>query len=142
MKRFAEQLMAHEMTAHPSRGMTPAPAFLVCERLHPTLATLLGTVGFSALLGRALALASAEVPWLRGVQLEADGSCAEPQDIKVLGGAAEVSRGSTILLAHLLGLLVSFIGEELSVRLMRDIWPSLPSDVLARGKGTEDEKSS
>ena len=36
--------------------------FLVCEKLRPHLAMLMGNAGFRALLSRALALAKAEVP--------------------------------------------------------------------------------
>lgn len=31
-----------------------------------------------------------------------------------------------VVLAHLLGLLVAFVGEALTLRLMTEIWPNLP----------------
>jgi len=37
------------------------------------------------------------------------------------------------LLAQLLGLLVTFIGEALTVRLVREVWPKVPLDDLDFG---------
>ena len=38
----------------------------------------------------------------------------------------ELSRGSVELVAQLVGLLVAFIGEKLTLQLLLDIWPKLP----------------
>jgi hypothetical protein len=35
-----------------------------------------------------------------------------------------------VLLAQLLGLLVAFIGENLTLRLMREVWPKVPLNEL------------
>jgi hypothetical protein len=37
----------------------------------------------------------------------------------------EIAEGSIVLVAQLLGLLVAFIGENLTVRLVREVWPKL-----------------
>jgi hypothetical protein len=58
MRNFAEHLIALE-TARKSSPTEVAGALLVCERLRPQLATLMGTMGVRALLSRALALAAA-----------------------------------------------------------------------------------
>jgi len=39
----------------------------------------------------------------------------------------EITRGSVVLIATLLGLLVAFIGEILTLRLLREIWPKFPN---------------
>jgi hypothetical protein len=72
----------------------------------------MGNTGFHALLSRALALANAEVPWLRAVHVKADGSLEgldEPGKRKWT--RKEIAEGALFLLAQLLGLLVAFIGE-------------------------------
>jgi hypothetical protein len=62
MRDFAERLIAYETRGNnPSETETSGP-FLVGEKLRPQLATLMGNVGFRALLSRALALANAEAP--------------------------------------------------------------------------------
>jgi len=40
----------------------------------------------------------------------------------------------------LLGLLVTFVGEELTLRLVREVWPKLPLSNLDFGKGDKNEK--
>ena len=42
--------------------------------------------------------------------------------------------------AQLLGLLVTFIGEELTLRLVREVWPKLSPNNLDFGKGDNNEK--
>jgi hypothetical protein len=118
MRDFAEHLIAYET---PQSSGKPA-AFPAVETLRPKLTSLLGNTGFHALLSRALARAAQEVPSLRTVQLKADGSL-EP-DAQV--DPREFAEGRVSLLAHLLELLVAFIGEALTLRLMREVWPKLP----------------
>ena len=129
MREFAGRLIADETREALSGIKTPA-AFPVGEKLRTPLATLMGKLGFRALLLRALALASAEVPWLRAVQVQADGSLEIAEAQKVPAVPEEVVEGRVVLLAQLLGLLVTFIGETLTLRLVRETWPKLPLDEL------------
>jgi hypothetical protein len=48
---------------------------------------------------------------------------------------AQFAEGRTVLLAQLLGLLVAFIGEGLTVRLVHEAWPDLSHSELNFGKG-------
>ena len=74
MREFAERLIAYETRGNNSSETKPLAAFLVDEKLRRHLATLMGSLGFRALLSRALVLANAEVPWLRAVHVKTDGS--------------------------------------------------------------------
>jgi hypothetical protein len=134
MRDFAERLIAHETKGNRSSKTKALAACLVSEKLRPQLATLLGSLGFRALLSRALALANADVPWLRAVQVNANGSF---EGLDALGAEVdpdEILDGCVVLLAQLLGLLVAFIGEDLTLRLVREVWPKLPLDDLDAGK--------
>ena len=134
MRDFAERLIAHETKENGLSETKALAACLVSERLRPQLATLLGNLGFRALLSRALALANADVPWLRAVHVNANGSF---EGLDTLGAEVdpdEVLDGCVVLLAQLLGLLVAFIGEDLTLRLVREVWPKLPLDSLDAGK--------
>jgi hypothetical protein len=72
MQSIALRLINYEMPGNDSAATANTANFQETERLRPHLATLMGNGGFRALLARALALASAEVSWLRTVQVNAD----------------------------------------------------------------------
>ena len=93
----------------------------------------MGNVGFRALLSRALALANADVPWLRAVHVKADGSLEGLDELGAQVDPDEIFQGCVVLLAQLLGLLVAFIGEDLTLRLVRDVWPKLSLNNLDFG---------
>ena len=133
MRDFAERLIAYETKGNkPSKTKTPT-ACLVCEKLRPHLATLMGNTGFRALLSRALALANAEIIWLRAVHVKADGSLEGLDELHAQLDPDEFFEGCVVLLAQLLGLLVAFIGENLTLRLVREVWPKLSLDDLNYG---------
>ncbi len=135
LRDLSECLITHEARGNKSpESKTPA-AFPVGEKLRPHLSTLMGNIGFHALLSRALVLAHAEVPWLRAVQVNADGSLAELDEPGLQIDPKEIFEGKVVLLAQLLGLLVVFIGESLTLRLVRETWPKLPLRDLDFGKG-------
>ena len=97
-------------------------ALKVFEKLRSHLSKLVGVAGFQALLARALALAKAETNWLTAVQVQADGALEGFREAAQRQPAAIVTEGSGTLLAQLLGLLITFIGEALTLRLVADIW--------------------
>jgi hypothetical protein len=129
MRDLAERLVAYETKANKSSKTKTLAAFLVGEKLRPDLAALMGSVGFRALLSRALALANAEVPWLRAVHVKADGSFEGLDELEAQVDPEEIFEGGIVLLAQLLGLLVAFIGEDLTLRLVREVWSKLSLDI-------------
>lgn len=90
----------------------------VCDKLRHPLATLAGAAGFRSVLARALTLAKQECPALVAWQVNADGS------LENLNGEADES--GSVLIAHLIGLMITFIGESLTLRLLNDVWQDLP----------------
>jgi hypothetical protein len=131
MRDFAERLIAYETRgSKSSETETTAAVFSAGDKLRPQLAMLMGNIGFRALLSRALALANAEVPWLRAVHVKADGSLEGLDETEAQADPEEVFEGKVVLLAQLLGLLVAFIGENLTLRLVHEVWPKLsPTDL-------------
>ncbi len=114
MRDFAERLISYE--ANGNKAATHS-VFHIFEKLRPHLATLMGISGFRALLSRALVLAQEEVP------LAACGAC--ESGWRLWKGWKNFTRRllrtnswreSTVLLAQLLGLLVAFIGEKLTLQ--------------------------
>jgi len=119
MRDLARRLLALSQTATGSRGQE---AVLVNEKLRTSLIQFAGADGFAALLRRALALASAEAPALRSATVNADGRLEGLEQLASHEGS--VARAAAVAItAHLLGLLVTFIGEPLTLRLVREAWP-------------------
>lgn len=115
---LARRLVAFEATREPAPGAVGAVS-RACETLRGPLAKFVGVAGYRSLLSRALAMAKAEVPSLGPVRVLPDGS---------LGGLEGVERNEDtdagpVVVAQLLGLLVTFIGEPLTLRLVSDAWP-------------------
>jgi hypothetical protein len=138
MRNFAERLIAYE-TGGTECSETQA-LFQVCEKLRPVLVTLMGTGGFRALLSRALALANGEVHWLRAVEVRKDGSVDGAEVLEAKLGQEELFEGRVVLVGQLLGLLVAFIGENLTLRLVRETWPKVSLNDLDFEQGTKYEK--
>jgi hypothetical protein len=125
MRAFAKRLTACEAAESRSSEESSLTAFPISEKMRAPLATLLGGGGFRALLSRALALASAEAPWLRSVQVKANGVLEESAKPSPQLTAVEQVEGRLVLLAQLLGLLVTFIGPGLTSHLVGEIWPNI-----------------
>ena len=114
-------------------------AVRVCEKLRDVLTAFAGTAGFRSLLTRAWTLAKAQEPTLAAVEILADGSLwgLEKVSDKSSTGARETAgAGGQILVAHLLDLLVVFIGEPLTHQLVRSAWPDVSTSAL-RSKTTD-----
>jgi hypothetical protein len=65
------------------------------------------------------------VPGLSLVRVKADGTLAMPEEVHAQIKADKFFEGRIVLVAQLLGLLVAFIGENLTLRLVRESWPKL-----------------
>ena len=89
------------------------------------LTQFIGADGFTALMRRALALARTEVPSLQTAKVTPEGLL---EGIEEHGADAKTdSEAAIAITANLLALLVAFIGEPLTLRLMRDVWPDEPN---------------
>ncbi len=136
--------LARRLVQHEARGERTGPGssrvFPVLEKLRPRLSNLMGTAGFRALVDRALALARAEVSWLRTVRVN-DRGALDAADLPAAVTPAEFTEGRVVVVAHLLGLLAAFIGEPLTLRLVGEGWPGLSPAELESGYGDKHEKA-
>src|ERR1043166_9800294 len=129
MRAFAGRLIADETKGNHS-GIKGPTSLQIFEKLRPHLATLMGTTGFRGLISRALMLATAEAPWLCRLQVTGDGTVEGFDGTDAWADAEKMAEGNVVLVAQLLGLLVAFIGEQLSLQMMREVWPGLSFDGL------------
>ena len=120
MRDLARRLLAASQTdAEPHVH----EAVVVIEKLRIILTKFAGADGFASLLRRALVRASAELPLLQGVKIGADGRLEGFERIvadKATDGAG--GEAAVAITTHLLGLLATFIGEPLTLRLVRAAW--------------------
>ena len=123
MKAFTLRLLAYESASGKPANTKDSVAFRVCEKLRVQLIKTTGVGGFSALMSRALALAGAEVPWLRALQINLDGSLKGLLELEAKLDSRVITEGQVLLLSQLLGLLVTFVGPALTLQLLQDIWP-------------------
>ena len=135
MRDIARQLVAHEARGRKQSDQTASADFHVCETLRPHLATLMGNAGYRTLFVRALTLTSEDHPWLRADQVKADGTLDGLDELRAQLAREEFAEGQVALLAQLLGTLVAFIGENLTLRLVREMWPQFPVTEFESGKG-------
>lgn len=124
IQNLALWLLAQEVSAGKPSEMNMCAAFRVCEKLRQPLSTLAGATGYRSLISRALTLAKKEAPSLGEVQVKEDGSLERTGAIELMDEAAK--KGEALLVAQLLGLLVTFIGQALTLGLVRDLWPDAP----------------
>lgn len=139
MRDLAQRLLSYEADAGNASEPVESATLRVYQKLRRSLGELAGTAGFYALASRALTLARSEVPSLSAVQVGADGdlegmSAIEPS-IKV--EQDRVHEGGVILISRLLGLLLIFLGQALTLSLLRDAWPGAALDDRNSGNGRE-----
>ena len=123
IRELARRLIALEAVRDDAPAAHAGGAVAVCDRLRVPLARLAGVAGFRSLLSRALALAKAEVASLGPARAREDGT------LEGLGGAGDyagegpVGDDGAAVVAHLLGLLATLIGEPLTRQLVLEAWP-------------------
>ncbi len=126
-RHLAQRLLTYEAVARENSEATESAAFRVCAKLSRPLVKLAGVAGFRSLLSRALTLARAEAPSLNAVQVAADGSLQGLDELEPQINKEQAREEGAILIAQLIGLLLTFIGEGLTLRLVQDVWPAAAS---------------
>ena len=132
---LAHRLLAYEAVAGKTSEPSESATLLVYEKLRQGLGEFAGVAGFQSLASRALVLARTEAPSLSAVRVAADGSLhglgefEHQMDIdKDRAGESPAGDGGVILIARLLGLLLIFLGESLTLSLLRVNWPGAAFD--------------
>jgi hypothetical protein len=115
---LALRLLTYEAGEAGDSDPPESAAFRVCAKLGRPLTTLAGVAGFRSLLSRALALARAEAPSLSAVQVAADGSLQGLDELRPQTDTDQAREAGVILIAQLIGLLLFFIGEGMTLRLV------------------------
>jgi hypothetical protein len=118
---LARSLVASEAEASTTSLQTELPSVRVYEKLRRQLGSPVGVDGFYALASRALALAKAESSSLNVVQITANGGVCGLGEAESQPDAGEDGDAGVILIAQLLGLFLTFLGEATTLRLIEDL---------------------
>lgn len=129
LRNYARCLIVYEAT-DPAR-----------DKLPRHLEVLIGKAGVQALLSRAHALAIVELPWLSTARVNGDGSLEAEGRLQSQLLPEQLFEGQVVLMAQMLGLLETFIGENLTMRLLREMAPDLRLGDLDFGEGAANEKA-
>jgi hypothetical protein len=118
---LARSLVACEADASTTSLQTGPATVRVYERLRRQLGAPVGVDGFQALASRALALAKSQSPRLSAVQVTANGGLRGLGEVESQTDADEDGEVGITLIAHLLGLFLTFLGEATTLRLIEDL---------------------
>ena len=93
----------------------------IMTRLHEELGKLVGSAGFDVLLARAVVLARRQHRILAGVTAGPGGKLTGIDTLPHDGDGRDDA--PTAIITHFIELLVMLVGEDLTMRLVRDLWP-------------------
>ena len=120
-RELARSLVASEADASTTSLHTEPATVRVYERLRRQLGSPVGVDGFQALASRALALAKSQSPRLSAVQVTANGGLQGLGEVESQTDSEEDGEAGIILIALLLGLFLTFLGEATTLRLIEDL---------------------
>jgi hypothetical protein len=136
LRQLALTVLAQRSESEGTAEGIAAAARRAYDELAHAATPLIGQIGVVALAARALHLAQQEHPWLS--QAPESDPANEPFAQVVASASrqdpAMATEGTATVFATLAGLLVTFIGEALTMSLLRKAWPDAFAD--AAGKET------
>jgi hypothetical protein len=140
LEGLVRRLLTHEAAGNREHGSRIDAADRTLDGLCVHLSKRIGQEGFQTLLARAVTLTNARFPRLGPVRVEPDGSLSGLHEAEGSwdggdgGSREETAAGAAALIECLLGLLITFIGEDLTLRMLGAVWPGLaerPEDASA-----------
>jgi hypothetical protein len=127
-RQLALWLLRREANESDEPNALLAAAERSLQKLCTRLAKLVTAESCHQLVARAIHLAAVEAPFLQGVRAGmVPGACLEGVQESAQGVMSEQKlAGLVAVLAQLIGLLELFIGDDVTRRLVRDVWPDAP----------------
>jgi len=124
LTHIARSILASEVGHATSAEQIATSVTRTCEKLVDHLTPVLGELGIRTLFARSVTLTRATDSWLA-----IPGTA--PSEARWAGLRASIAtqppdaaiEGSVALLANFMGILGRFIGDGLTARLLRDLWP-------------------
>ncbi len=120
VRDWASRLIASEVEGGPSSAQTESATLRVYERLRKQLSEPVGVEAFQALASRALSLTKSQFPRLGALSLTTDGSLGGLPSVESPWNTGDGAEAGTVLIAQMLRLFLSLLGETATVRLIED----------------------
>jgi hypothetical protein len=136
---LARSLIARESDSSTNSLLTEPASARVYERLRRQLGAPVGADGFQSLATRALALARSESPRLSAVQVMANGGLRGLGEVGSQTDPDDDGEAGIILIAQLLGLFLTLLGEATTLRLIEDL--RLQAEIGAESVATSADKA-
>jgi hypothetical protein len=136
LHEIAHRVLTAQSAAAPATTAAAADALQSsCGALYGILETSMGAAGLHALLERSIQITSREYPWLAAVKPGTASECALLGLAEAAGerNVAEVTEAYTALLASIIWLLITLIGDDLTLRFVRHAWPKASFSKLSEG---------
>ena len=115
---WARRLIASEVDADPSSAQTELATLRVYEKLRQQFCAPVGADAFQALVSRALSLAKSQFPSLSAVSVTANGGLRGLGEVETPLSTVEDGEVGIILIAQMLRLFITLLGEAATVRLI------------------------
>jgi hypothetical protein len=123
MRDLAHRLLTYEADAGNGSRPTGSPTIRVYEKLRHSRVEFVGASGFQSLATRALTLTRPEATGLDGLRIAQNGSLEGLGEVDTQSDMNRAADVGILLIARLLGLLRIFLGEALTLSLLRNAWP-------------------
>jgi hypothetical protein len=140
VRRFATHaLVAATGVAAPDRAQLASAFDVLSDSLRARLQPIFGTDAITALFRRAVRVATSEFPWLSDViPGNTEGCSVQGLDTVAHLDLGLLAEGLAAVLAHDVGLLSTFIGDDLVMPLVEEAWATASlSDRPAKSEGNQ-----
>ncbi len=124
-REWARRLIASEVEADPPGTQTDLATLRVYESLRSKLCAPIGVDSFQALASRALSLAKSHSPILSALQVTTHGGLRGLGDVPLNIDTEGDGEVGVLLIAQLLTLFLSLLGEAATIRLIEHLPPQL-----------------
>ena len=136
MRDLAQRLLTYEADADKTSTLVESPTLRTYEKLRQSLVSFAGVASFQSIAVRALVLARVESHSLCAVHVTAEGALRGLDDVELQASTDKDITGSqqtgedppgeagVVLVACILGLLLTFLGEAITLSLIRNAWPN------------------
>jgi hypothetical protein len=125
IRDWASKLIASEVDVDSTSAQTELATLRVYEKLRRQLCEPVGVSAFQALASRALSLTKSQFPGLSAVDVTTNGGLRGLGEVIASQNTDEDIEVGIILIAEMLRLFLSLLGEAATMRLIEDIHPRL-----------------
>ncbi|KYF72480.1 hypothetical protein [Sorangium cellulosum] len=127
---LSRRIIEHEIAGREAPADVAAVIEGAFRRLHQVMSTVIGPLGFQAVVTRAVHLTRRACPGFDACHVTCGDTVVMTGMSELIerDGAAQAGAAAAVLLANVISLLCSFIGEDLTFRLLRRGWTGLPGE--------------